>query len=115
MFPGVKDPILKTELERFADAQRDRQPMASFEIVRVNFTVANQDVDIPHSLRPKDPEAVHYLVIGASAAGVVYQNITGTRKAWQQTQIYLRSSAVMTAILLLFTTDPASRITFFSV
>ncbi len=112
-FPGVKDATLKTELERYADGQRVRQPMAKFEIVLANFTVANQDLDIPHSLAPDDPESVHYILIGATAATSLYQDMTGTRKPWQKTHILLRSSAIARAIILLFITDERQKVTFF--
>lgn len=102
-FTAFKDPGERLDLQRFASAVVNGLPMGRFQIVPVTFGVANQDTDIAHKLDPNNPEAVHYLVIGASAAGIVYQDNGATRKPWQQTHIFLRSSAIMNAILLLFT------------
>jgi len=101
-FTSVSDPGLRRDLQRFADGVATQTPVATFELVRVTFGTANQDVDIAHHLNPDNPESVHYVVVGQSAAGVVYQDNSATRKPWQQTHIFLRRSAVTDAIILLF-------------
>lgn len=84
-----------------------RVPYSRFEYVNVTFNAsANVDTDIPHSLSPSDPEIVRWEVVSlghTAAAGVIYKDTSATRKAWQTTHIYLRSTvASVTARLRLF-------------
>jgi len=66
-----------------------------FPFVSVNFTAANANLAVAHSLN-RLPRG--YFVISRSAAGIVYD---GTLES-SSTTIYLRSSAVMTAKIVFF-------------
>lgn len=72
-------------------------PFSKYEYVTVVFDTADIDVAIPHGLSAENPEWVRYEVVRISSAGVVYQDLSATRKPWQNTHIYLRSSAVAVA------------------
>jgi hypothetical protein len=78
-----------------------RLPIAQWQVVRVTFTAANADKDIPHTLSPPTPEHVEYVVLRQSGAGSVYQDFSATRLAWQPGFILLRCSATITVDLLL--------------
>jgi hypothetical protein len=78
-----------------------RVPFAQWQLVTVTFTAADTDQDIQHSLKPTRPDDIRYIPIRQSAAGSIYEDMTGARQAWQRNLIYLRASAAMTVDLLL--------------
>jgi hypothetical protein len=78
-----------------------RVPFAQWEVVQVTFTAPDTDLDIRHSLRPTTPDGIRYIPLRQTAAGSIYEDMTGARQAWQSGLIYLRASAALTADLLL--------------
>lgn len=101
-YEGVKDADLRRELQRSLQGVAKGQPHGHYAYVDVEFDTANQDVDIRHALRPTNPEGVRYAVIRQSGGAVVYQDLSGTRKAWRDGLIYLRATAATTARILLW-------------
>lgn len=81
-------------------------PFLKYRYVDVTFTVVGQDVAIPHDLRSSMPEAVRFEVVRQSAPGVVYQDLSATRKPWQTSHIHLRASQPMVARLRLSIESP---------
>lgn len=81
-------------------------PSTKFEYVTVTFnSTANNDTDIVHGLNSTD---VGYIVVGYEfviappASPCVYQDISGTARAWQKTYLVLRCNvaSVRTTLLL---------------
>lgn len=101
-FPGIKDPDLKSQLTGWGQTVEDRLPFAKWQYVTAVFTAANADLVVPHGLNPIDPESVRWIPVGQSAAASIYQDTSASRKPWQRTHLYLRSSATGTVRLLLF-------------
>jgi hypothetical protein len=89
-------------VQRVWEALERRVPIAQWEIVRVTFSAADTDTDIPHALVPPTAEHIEYVPIRKSGAGDVYQDMSATRVPWQNTFIYLRCTALITVDLLLF-------------
>lgn len=80
-----------------------KQPFAQWEVVDVTFpSAANTDLLVAHSLQPPSPEHVYYWPIRNAQAARVYHDVSGSRKPWQASYIWLRSdvaSAKMTLLL----------------
>src|SRR3990167_6637047 len=89
------------QLNTFVDPER-RLPHTRYEYVTVTFPLANEDRDIAHLLNPLDPETIKYQVTQQSAPAVIYQDLSGTRRPWERTHIFLRASQPTTAIILLW-------------
>jgi hypothetical protein len=100
-------------------ARRESVPFAKFQYVSVTFTTAGADVDVPHDLRPADPESVRWLVVSTEgttsatvggwdgpvsvlSSGSVYRDNSASRLAWSQERIWLRSMYPGSFRLLLF-------------
>lgn len=99
--PATFDPALRRTRERESQARDLAQAFSRFEYVNVTFAAADQDVDIPHTLKPGYNEEVRYLVVRQSAPAGIYQDLGPTRRPWQRTHIFLRASIPTTARLLL--------------
>lgn len=79
-------------------------PFARYQRVVVTFpSTPDTDVVVPHSLNLNDPESVEYIVLKASKAGVVYNDQSATRKAWQQGYVVLRSNVASLVATILLT------------
>lgn len=89
--PGV----LELEATKFHSVQK-------FCFVNAEFLAADQDLVIPHTLRPQDPHSVRYTVIETSAPTVVYQDFGASRTPWQRSHILLRATLPATVRLMLF-------------
>lgn len=95
-----------TQKVRRLETLLDRQtPIRSWEIQTITFTAADTDQDVATSLTPANPEDVFYQVVRTSGGGVVYQDMSGARTAWQRGLIYLRCTQTITVDLLLMTLD----------
>lgn len=69
-------------------ADEKRLPHARWQLVEVNFTTADTDKVIPHTLRPKDVNFVKWEVMDRNAPGSIYRG----SKAPSTDYIVLRSS-----------------------
>lgn len=115
--------ISSADLRREETARRDSSPFGKFQFVSVTFTTAGADVDIPHTLKPTDPEAVRWLVVSTEgttsatvggwdgpvsvlSSGSIYRDNSADRLPWTQTTIWLRSMYPGTFRLLLFLEAP---------
>lgn len=66
-------------------------PVAAFQYVDVTFpSNADTDIDIKHTLPVTDPDSVRYEVVRKDRACDVYDDQSGSRRAWTTTAIYLR-------------------------
>jgi hypothetical protein len=77
-------------------------PFEAYEFVEVTFPVFNQDVRIPHSLAPEDPDSVGYMVVSNDGEGVV----SDSRKVdggtpWTRTGVFLRINRAPSTVRLL--------------
>lgn len=98
----AQDPHLRRDID---DIQRQvRQlplpPFGKWQYVEVTFEDADEDTDVPHTLRPSDPESVRWWVVALNAGAVIYKADTGT--AWHRDHIWLRADQPCTVRLLLF-------------
>lgn len=75
-------------------------PFASFAYVDVNFTVADAETSISHEFKGVDPESIRWIPLTVEGKAYLYRPI-GTRNAWDENTIWLSSSAVSRARLLL--------------
>ena len=79
-------------------------PYVDFEYVTVTFgTSANADTDIKHTLTPTSPESIDYQVVHKDRAVDVYNDRSGTRKAWGTGYIILRATVASAVVTLLLT------------
>lgn len=78
-------------------------PIGDFELKRVVFATADVDVPVVHELKSDGPYQICYEVLQRSAGGVVYHDLSLTRKTWQRGTIYLRSTVPMVATIRLST------------
>ena len=92
--PGIK-PTITLDPE-------NRLPHGKYEYHIVRFTVADDDVIVPHKLNPTNAEEIFYYVVKTSGPGVVYQDLSSTRRPWQRDHIFLRASAPVVAQILLY-------------
>lgn len=76
--------------------------MGRFAYVDVEFTAADTDTDIAHTLKPGRPDNVRWLVVSRDADVAVYRDGSATALPWQDTFIWLRSTAAANVRLLLF-------------
>lgn len=76
-------------------------PYIDFQYVTVTFGSADTDLDIRHDLRPANPENIYYAVVKADRATSIYNDQSGTRRAWNTGYIILRSSAASAVVTLL--------------
>ena len=88
---------------------KEHLPTAQYQFVNVTFTAAHTDVDIPHGLKPPDPEQVDYTVVRSAQPGVVYHDLSGDRVGWRQGVIRLRSSVAGARVTLLLTVSHEPR------
>lgn len=78
------------------------QPFSQWTFVDVIFPeTSNTDMVVPHTLTPLSPEQVGYMVVRSAQAGSIYHDTSGTRKAWQNGYIVLRSSVANARVRLL--------------
>jgi hypothetical protein len=84
------------------ESLEERLPIAQWQMVTVTFLTPLIDVEVPHSLKPSDPEDIYYLVVRRGSNGVIFQDMAGTRKPWQRNYILLQSTVAMSVDLLLF-------------
>lgn len=88
--------------------QRDLQgelyqssPATRFQYLTVTFPAsANTDLDIPHTLAPFNFDEVDYEIVRKDRACDVYNDQSGTRKAWTATTLYLRCSVASAVVQL---------------
>ena len=83
---------------QLADHFEQRLPTAKYETVDVKFMAANTDVIVAHTLLPKLPVDVKFIVIDNPTGGVVFR---GTR-APQTTYTVLQSTVAGTYRVRLF-------------
>lgn len=76
-------------------------PYGGFAYVTVTFTNADADTLVEHPLRPRDPEALQYQVVGSNAPTLVYHDHSAMRRAWVPGGMVLRASAPATVRLLI--------------
>jgi hypothetical protein len=91
------------DIYRIYDLISKQCPFGRYQFVQVTFPFVSTDVAIYHTLDTKDPDQVGYISVQQSAGGRVSQDTSVNHTPWQKGVIYLRSSSVMTATLLLFT------------
>ena len=79
-------------------------PYVEYQYVDVTFpSGANTNYDIPHALSPPTPEDIDFVVVKKDRACDIYYDATGTRRAWGDTYIVLRSSVASAVVTLLLT------------
>ena len=79
-----------------------RLPIAQYEYVDVTFGSANTDYDIRYtSLKPPNPQEVRYLVVSSDRACQVYEDLSGTRRAWASGFVILKCSTANAVVRLL--------------
>lgn len=78
-------------------------PFTDFEYVQVTFLGANTDQDVPHKLNAPTPEDVDYQVVRKDRACDIYNDTTGTRRAWGNGYITIRSTVSGAVVTLLLT------------
>lgn len=88
---------LQTSLDR-------RAPAGQYQYVDMVFELADTDTPIPHQLRASPYADIMYEVVKASAACVVYEDMSPTRQDWNESFIYLRCDTAGTTVRLLLTT-----------
>lgn len=92
---------LRQQLNRLDELQSKSSPWAQHEFVTATFANANTDVDIKHSLRLLDPEAVYWLVVAIDKDATIYKDSSASRRAWDNGVIRLRASTSATTATLL--------------
>jgi microcystin-dependent protein len=76
-------------------------PFAQYQLVEVQFGAPYVDVDVPHQLMPPTPEHVFYTPVSGAQAGVVYHDLSGSRRAWRDGVLSLRCSVADARVKLL--------------
>lgn len=106
--PGSVSPDRAVQL--LDDALTKSTPVQQWQYVSVTFNAnANGDTDIPHRLKVTDPYAVDFQVLNlklTAAPGtvpVVYRNMAGTARPWQNNFLVLRSNVASLQCDLLLT------------
>lgn len=80
---------------------RRGSPYLRTQYVTVTFpSAANTDYPIAHLLAPDNPEAIDYEVVNKDRACDVYNDHTGTRKAWGDGYVVLRCSVASAVVIL---------------
>lgn len=80
---------------------KDHAPYGQYEVVDVVFGDAYVDTEVLHHLNPATPEHIDYQVIRRGQAGVVYHDMSATRKPWRDGAITLRSNIAGARVTLL--------------
>lgn len=101
-FETFKEQGQRADLDRERAARLRATPLSRYQVVSVTFDTPDKDVDIAHELAPQDPEQVCFQVVRQNGTGVVYQDMTPTRLPWQQSHVFLRSSAPTDVEIMLF-------------
>lgn len=91
------------DLTYFFDIFKAASPFASYQYVDVTFAGANTDYDVAHKLSPPTAESVDYQVVRKSQACDVYNDMTGTKRAWGTGYITLRCTVANAVVTLLLT------------
>jgi hypothetical protein len=77
-------------------------PLTSYEFVTVTFgSSANADTDVIHHLSPPTPEDIEYLVVKKDRACDIYNDQSGTRRAWVSGRITVRASVASAVVRFL--------------
>jgi hypothetical protein len=74
-------------------------PIGTWEIIDVDFTIADADTTINHTLQPDDPQQVQYYVIRQTGMGIVYESKLS--KTWTSKYVVLRATHIGKYRLLL--------------
>lgn len=90
------------------DSIRDSIPYVGHQYVTVRFTTADTDLDISHSLKGKDPEAVAYHVVRADRPCNVYQDLSSSRRPWGTGFIILRCSTANATVRILLISEKSA-------
>jgi hypothetical protein len=85
------------------DTDADRAlPFEAYEFVTVNFLEPNQDLLIPHDLRPEDPDRIGYMVVGNDGEGVVSDSRRiPNGRSWTREAVVLRCNRAPCTVELL--------------
>lgn len=78
-------------------------PFFSFQYVEVTFGTANTDYDIRHSIKTPNPDDIQYQLVRTDRATTIYNDLSATRKKWQEGYVILRSSAANANCRILLT------------
>lgn len=89
---------------QFAADVRKLLPFSAWEYREVEFTTPNQDVRVPHGLKPDDPYSIRYWPIRKSREVVISDNTMDgvMTQPWQRDYFVLRSNAPAVVELLIF-------------
>jgi hypothetical protein len=76
-------------------------PFLRYEYVTVTFPSSpDTDIDIAHSLAPSNPDEVDYEVVRKDRAADIYNDTSGTRRAWGSNYITLRCTVASAVVQL---------------
>ena len=79
-------------------------PIYGWEYVTVTFPSSpNTDYVVSHTLEPIDPEDVDYEVVRRDSAAIVYNDQSGTRRAWKSGYVVLRCNVASATVDLRLT------------
>lgn len=100
-FPSIQEPILKKALEQDASLRDNQIPFGKFQYVDITLFTGHEN-DITHSLNPKNPDDVRWIVVRSNAPASVYRS-DPTAIAWTSSTIRLLTNVNnVTVRLLLF-------------
>ena len=68
-------------------------PQGRYQFVDAEFSAADRDTEIRHTLQAGLPENIRYQVIRASGPHNLYDDQSAARRLWQPDAIYLRDGA----------------------
>lgn len=88
---------------------KEHAPYAQYQIVDVTFGEAYADKEIRHSLQPPTPEHIDYTILRQAQAATVFHDMSGSRKAWREGVILLRSNVANARVTLLLTVSHDKR------
>lgn len=91
--------ILSQQLETFTAGV----PFSAFGYIQVIFPAANTDYDVIHNLLPPTFEDIDYQVVRKDRVCDVYNDTSGTRRAWGSGYITLRCDTAGAVVTLLLT------------
>lgn len=99
---GVAEAISDPEgLSQLRENFISSTPFVDFEYVDVTFNTANADTDIRHNLHPDNPEDIDYYLVRSDRSCNVYNDNTGSRKAWGKGYVILRCTTASATVRLL--------------